>query len=134
MLKDNFYKILQRQGPEEEATPSGIIALKYSFLLSAERSHQVYDGHFPGNPVTPGVFQIRIIHELAEVITGKPLRMTHADNIKYPSQMIPALHEKIKCDLILKRNDDERISVSAGITAGDTTFIKFKGTFEADGI
>ncbi|MGE5424184.1 MAG: hypothetical protein ACM3N9_02405, partial [Syntrophothermus sp.] len=87
MLQDHFYKIKGQTGPLEEITSSGVPVQKFSYQIITRGDHPVFAGHFPENPVTPGVFQIRIIHELVAEATGKSLRLTFCDNIKYLSLM-----------------------------------------------
>ncbi|MBQ0740088.1 3-hydroxyacyl-ACP dehydratase, partial [Aquimarina celericrescens] len=36
--------------------------------ITINKNHKIFKGHFPGNPVTPGVCMIQIIKELAEGI------------------------------------------------------------------
>lgn len=129
MLQDSFYRVLERSGPDEEITPSGMPMKKFSFSLQTDPAHVVFEGHFPGNPVTPGVFQVRMIHELTESVTGMPLRMTSADNIKYLSLMVPSLHRDLRCSLSLKETGEKEYSVNATISAAEIVFIKFKGIF-----
>ena len=37
------------------------------------KDHEIFKGHFPGNPVTPGVCMMQIVKELTEEFTGKKL-------------------------------------------------------------
>jgi 3-hydroxyacyl-[acyl-carrier-protein] dehydratase len=45
--------------------------------------HIVYSGHFPGHPITPGVIQMQIIHELLEKNIGRNLKLTAMNQCKF---------------------------------------------------
>ncbi len=114
-------------------TSTGILLQKYHFLFELNPKHPVYQGHFPGNPVVPGVCQVQIIHELLSDITGSPMRLLSADNIKYLALMVPASDTLLHCDLVVKHLDEGQIAANASLYAKDKVFIKFKGIFIADG-
>ena len=52
----------------------------------------VYQGHFPGYPITPGVCLVEIALELMEEMAGQAgkVRLVAAKNIKFTSPVIPA--------------------------------------------
>jgi len=45
--------------------------------------HNVYKGHFPGYPVTPGVILIQMIHELVEQYLKKDICLVEIPNCKF---------------------------------------------------
>ena len=47
----------------------------FSTVIELNPRHIVYTGHFPGHPVTPGVIQMQIVHELLESHFGKKLTL-----------------------------------------------------------
>lgn len=55
-LLGELYKIQEIEATED--------TLEVSIVLNPE--HIVYSGHFPGHPVTPGVVQLQMVHELLE--------------------------------------------------------------------
>ena len=72
MILKDFYKILGRSGPETEVNPAGMTIEKYRFSLELNPEHPVYEGHFPGNPVVPGVCQVQMIcdqHQITRLKT-----------------------------------------------------------------
>ena len=89
MVLQDFYKILDRKGPVTGTTPSNKPVEKYRFSLELNPAHQVYQGHFSGNPVVPGVCQVQMISELLSIVTGVPLRLTQADNVKLLKNWLP---------------------------------------------
>ena len=57
MLLDNFYTILS-----SESSDSTI----WTIQVKLNPGHPVYQGHFPGHPVVPGVCLLQLIKECVE--------------------------------------------------------------------
>ena len=55
----------------------------FAATISLDASHIVYKGHFPGFPVTPGVIQMQIVHELLEDYLGKKLKLVSMPQCKF---------------------------------------------------
>ena len=56
MLINDFFQI-----QNIDSLPNSIEA-----KIELNASHQIFDGHFPNNPITPGVIQLQIVKELLE--------------------------------------------------------------------
>lgn len=74
-LLDDFYSI-------EQEAPACV-------RVKINPAHRIYEGHFPGNPVTPGVCLVQICTELLERITGRRLDLTTIKKIKYLNVVHP---------------------------------------------
>lgn len=57
MLLENFYKIIHIKEREDG---------KQAIEIELNPGHVLYQGHFPGQPVVPGVCTLQIIKESAE--------------------------------------------------------------------
>ena len=53
------------------------------FVVQYNREHPLYAGHFPGQPVTPGVCLMQTAVELLERVAGVSLRLTQARQVKF---------------------------------------------------
>ena len=58
-----------------------------------------FKGHFPGNPVMPGVCMIQIIKEITEKIVNKTLFMQSASNIKFMAIINPFVTPELELQL-----------------------------------
>ena len=58
-----------------------------------------YRGHFPGNPILPGIVQLSFIRRLAERRLGLPLRLEGVRRIKYLRTITPDLPVTLKLEL-----------------------------------
>jgi 3-hydroxyacyl-[acyl-carrier-protein] dehydratase len=119
MLLNNFFKILQ-----QNAEPGSVKA-----VISFERTHPIFAGHFPGHPVVPGVTMIQALREIMEVQTSSKLGITTGDNLKFLSIINPEEHHEVEV-VITYTKSERTYSLNATLLAGTVTFFKFKGTFQ----
>lgn len=66
-----------------------ISADQEAVLLKMLDNHPVYQGHFPGNPITPGVLSLRMIRECVCRETGRPLHYATIKNCRYVALIRP---------------------------------------------
>src|SRR5690606_40660571 len=62
----------------------------YAAEVHLNPSHLIFDGHFPGNPVAPGVCMMQIVKELTETVEQKTLFLVRASNVKFTALINPA--------------------------------------------
>jgi len=129
MLLKDFYTVLQSTGPNEEISSSGIISNRYQFHIELNPLNPVYEGHFSGNPVVPGVCQVQIISEVLSLIRNASIRLIYADNVKFLSLMVPDKNRFIEAEIQVRNLENGDISVNAILKDKETVFIKFKGVF-----
>lgn len=87
----------------------------------------IYQAHFPGRPVTPGVCIVQMGVELIEEFTGRRLRLVRIKNVKFLSPLVPDEEELVTAILhsslsTLHSND----SVEAKITLQVADEVKAK--------
>lgn len=92
MLINNFYKILTLEQIEDQVNAHIFI----------NKDHDIFKGHFPDNPVMPGVCVLQIIKELTEQITASKLSLVKAHNIKFKAIINPEIHPKLLLQLTIK--------------------------------
>jgi 3-hydroxyacyl-[acyl-carrier-protein] dehydratase len=119
ILLNDFFTILQK-----EITP-GVLKAK----VSINKKHRIFEGHFPGLPVVPGVCMLQMVREIMEVYTEKELKISEADNMKFLSVINPELHGEI--DVLINYNEEAgSFPINATLFAGTTTFFKLKATLQ----
>ena len=119
ILLNDFFTILQK-----EITP-GVLKAK----VSINKKHRIFEGHFPGLPVVPGVCMLQMVREIMEVYTEKVLKISEADNMKFLSVINPELHGEI--DVLINYNEEAgSYPINATLFAGTTTFFKLKATLQ----
>lgn len=90
--------------------------------LSPRRDSAVYRGHFPGQPVTPGVLMIAAVVELLETATNQRFRLLNVKNIKYLSMMTPDEVEGCAVEATMMPDG----MATATYCKGDVTYAKMK--------
>lgn len=119
MLIEGLYTVLsiERNGQ----------ALKVTLKLHKE--HEVFKGHFPGNPVLPGVCMIQMIKELIEENLGKQLFLCMASNVKFMAIINPEVNDIIDLELDIAEEND-LVKVKNTISIEETVALKLSATFK----
>ena len=118
MLQGDFYSI---QSEEEISSESR------RFQVEIKSDHPIFLGHFPSQPVVPGVCLIQISKELCEMIVHRKLFLEKSVNIKFLNVVDPRIHPVISFDIRLRQLENEHVNVDVVIYGAATTFVKFSG-------
>jgi 3-hydroxyacyl-[acyl-carrier-protein] dehydratase len=97
--------------------------------INLDANHPLFAGHFPGNPILPGVCTVQIIKEVLEQSIHRSLRMTKAGNIKYLGFVNPVTMPVLMFQLQIKSGGAENIHCSAIVSSGGVSVCSFKGEF-----
>jgi 3-hydroxyacyl-[acyl-carrier-protein] dehydratase len=73
MLLETFYSIRSQNLIDD------VLATEIVF----NELHEVYDGHFPDNPITPGVCILQTAKQILEDYLGKKLQIDQIHNVKF---------------------------------------------------
>lgn len=120
MLNNTFYTIRKRTDTEE-----GI-----DYRVSLNTSHVIYEAHFPGNPVTPGVCIIQMVKELVEAYRDTTFLLRTIKNVKFMKVIDPRIVGELTFALNVTTQDDGMTVVSGIVGEGDTIFSKINLIFE----
>jgi len=123
MLLKDFYTIIELDSSDKENIKA---------IIDLNKDHEVYEGHFPGNPVVPGVCLTQLIKEVMESVEDKELSLVYANNIKFMAVVNPEINNRLQIDLKVKYDTEENIIKVDSVTHfNDQVFYKFKGNFKA---
>ncbi len=101
----------------------------YQVKVSLNPEHDIFKGHFPGNPVTPGVCMMQMTKEITESISQKPLFLKSANNIKFMAIINPNETPDLVLDLNIDEKEDE-IKVKNTTLFGETIALKMSITYK----
>lgn len=79
MLLKDFYSVVHSNQVEGE----------FITEIKINKNHRLYQGHFPGRPVTPGVILMQLFKEEAERQFNCALELQTASNIKFMAVVDP---------------------------------------------
>lgn len=103
---------------------------KLSVQIRLNPSHEIFKGHFPGNPILPGVCIVQIMKEILESQSENKLILNFTSSIKYLSFIKPDVNRMINIDLELKEIINGTILCSALLYCESVVFCRFKGEFK----
>lgn len=114
VLKD-FYKILSLENQSESI---------YDVTILVNDKHAIFKGHFPDNPIMPGVCMIQIIKELSEKITQNNLMIQTLSNVKFMAIINPEVTPKLRLELDISTTEDGLIKVKNTTYFNETIALK----------
>ncbi len=120
MVLNNFYEILSKNRIDDSQ--------KYSIEIFINKDHAVFKGHFPDNPVMPGVCMMQIIKEITEELVDNKLFMEKCSNVKFMALINPEINSNLRLDIhVTKENQIVKVK---NITKFDETIaLKFSASY-----
>ena len=117
MLKNDFFYI------QSLTDHHGLI----SAVIEFNPSHKIFDGHFPGQPVVPGVCMMQAIKEIVETARGASFFLQKADFVKFLSVIVPKKNDPIHAEIKYADKDGDLLNFEARLFKEDVIYLKFKG-------
>ncbi len=119
ILNDTFYTVTELTKGEN--------ALDATIKLNA--SHAIFEGHFPNNPVTPGVVEMEIVKEILSLGLEKPLKMKTMSSCKFLAVLNPINVENVHVKISITEMDDAFVRISGQLADDTTSFLKIAATY-----
>lgn len=119
MLKDHFYHIISTTH-----TVHNILA-----VLKVNDEHEIFKGHFPGQPVVPGACMLQIVKEVLATVLGNGARLKKADNLKFIAPVDPRVTDDLQLNITYKMLDSG-LQVNAVMSANEVICFKMQGVFD----
>lgn len=117
-LKNNLYTIARKQLEE------GFSGSQYELELIP--SSVIYQAHFPGEPITPGVCIVQMGKELVEDALQQELHISYVKNVKFLSILTPT--QSAAATFLLQKitssEDGKDVKAQIVVTSGDETKAK----------
>ena len=120
MLLNKFFSITEIELHEG--------AIKAS--LSINKEHAIFRGHFPGQPIVPGVCMLQMLKEVLEKIINSPVKLQSADFLKFLKFINPQETSVVNLELQYVRTENNTLKVNGGLVNADAVYFKFKGIYE----
>ena len=118
MQLENFYTLNSMVSQEDMATAN----------ITINKDHEIFKGHFPNNPITPGVCMMQIIKELTEQFVGTKLFMKTSSNIKFMAIINPEKTPDLELVLNITKTE-EGYKVKNVTSFNDTIALKLTSNF-----
>lgn len=119
ILKDSFYKIntLKLEDNVLEAE------------ISIDAKHSIYEGHFPGNPVTPGVVQLEMVKEILGTHFNRPIQLRSLTTSKFLAVLNPVTNPEATFKMTVTEQEDQSLKVAGQLSNSEGVCLKFSGVY-----
>lgn len=104
-------------------------AVRFDISLNADCP--VYEGHFPGEPVSPGVCNIQMIKECAEQVAGKSLLLNNLQQCRLTTLVTPIQHPQVEVTILLEEKGDG-YKLKATVGKGEDVYLDLKAELTED--
>ncbi len=121
ILKDNFYRIEQTQANLEYG----------EFRVRLLPDYDIYEGHFPGRPVCPGVCLMGMIRECGEIVTGHALLLSHVLRCRFLAVTTPTTTPLLTVVVRLNHDSAQQLILEGEVLDDTTTYVKLKAVVTA---
>lgn len=121
MLLQDFYTVDSIDAVNES---------KYLASITLNKNHAIFKGHFPGNPVTPGVCMMQIIKEITESVLNVNLMMVSTSNVKFMALINPEVNAKLALEIEISENEASEIKVKNSTSFDETVALKLTNTYK----
>lgn len=98
-----------------------------SCKVAFNEQHDIFKGHFPEQPVVPGVCMMEMVKELLQQQLGTALWLRNAGNIKFLQLITPDIQPEIS---ITWKENDRGYTVDASFKSGENWLFKLGGSYE----
>lgn len=119
MLLQDFY-IVKSSGEENG---------KFITHIEINKDHNIFKGHFPERPVSPGVILMQLFKEDAERRLMTPLQLKTANNIKFMAVVDPRHHSDLILEYHLEKNSGG-ITLKGIARTSDGISLKIKAVYK----
>ena len=118
MPLDNFYRYKIDKHIDNEI---------YAFV-HVNKTHKIFEGHFPSQPIIPGVVQILMIKEILSHCLNVEMQLNSSKSIKFLSMINPNETDAIQVSIAYKI-EDGNYNINARLHHQEQNFLKFRGVY-----
>lgn len=117
MLLGDFFNIIEL----EENTG------EINALLEINAMHMIFEGHFPNQPVVPGVCMMQMVKEVIEQVLKKQTLLSSAAEMKFLAVIDPTQNNIINTTIKYSLEESGKVKAVASLFKDELVHFKFKG-------
>jgi len=118
-LLNDFYQIADYRHTDHEIETNVVI----------NPMHPIFNGHFPEQPVVPGVCMMQMVKEITSRSVQHHLQLINASDMKFLAVIDPIKNNRVTLKIQCSPVVENTVQVNAIITSRDIVHFKFKGSF-----
>ena len=104
---------------------------EYVFIFHCNIKHPIFEGHFPNQPVLPGVCMTQFVRESLSSVLKKEFHLSQSKSIKFVNVIEPQKENKLYLEIRILPNQEGCTEVSASIKSDQVSFFQLKGKYTA---
>jgi 3-hydroxyacyl-[acyl-carrier-protein] dehydratase len=120
ILLNDFFTIYDKVSSETEIWAE----------LRINANHKIFEGHFPNQPVVPGVCMMQMIKEILEQVIGKETNLAQAADMKFLAVINPLENNLIHASIKYTTDETGAVNVVSSLFKDELVHFKFKGQFK----
>ena len=102
--------------------------------LFINADHKIFEGHFPNQPVVPGVCMMQMIKEIVEEVIGKSTNLVQATELKFLAVINPRENNLVHASIKYAAGEDGMININASLFKDELVHFKCKTTLNISAI
>lgn len=118
-LQNQLYSVLSLEKSEGKITAQ----------ISLNPQHSIYEGHFPNNPVTPGVVEMEIVKEILGLGLEKNVGLKSASSVKFLAVMNPTTAHTLHVNITILETVENEIKINCQIVDDNTSYLKLAASY-----
>ena len=101
-------------------------------IVTFDPEHPVYGGHFPGQPVTPGVILIGMLRDLVQLAMAKPLMMTEARTVKFHQPLKPVIDQRVSVEISYQTVEPDVLAIKATVSGAQIKYCSLNARYRIE--
>ena len=96
----------------------------YDCGIHLDPSHLIYQAHFPGEPITPGVCILQMSVQILSQVVAAPLKVVRFKNVKFLQILVPGATQDIVWRFRDIRPDGDAVEAQCVLLSGESVIAK----------
>ncbi|NCO55451.1 MAG: hypothetical protein GW876_08650 [Bacteroidetes bacterium] len=120
MLIENLFNIINKQKIAEG---------EFLINFNCNSKHIIFEGHFPTEPILPGVCMVQFVRESIEMLYNKKIKLISSKTVKFIHIIDPRIEQNLVLELKINYTDNNVYETRAIIKNDTTTFFQMRGNY-----
>lgn len=97
------------------------------FTISINPASSIFQGHFPGTPVCPGVCSVELVRECASIVMEHEVRMSRISKCRFLSVIRPQDNRPLLLSLSITQKGDDICQLKAKMSCDGADLMTLAG-------
>lgn len=106
---------------------TNVIDGEFNISFNCNSDHKIFEGHFPGEPILPGVCMVQFVRESLEKILNKKLQLKSSKTVKFVNIIDPGKEKTLFLEIKTNYTVDGHVEARAVIKNDNKMFFQMRG-------